>query len=209
MEIDVWADVLCPWCYLGEERLRKAVEQSPHDLTLNIHTFQLDPDASTEVTPLLDYLGEKHHLDPAQARELEESMGRLAAGDDLPYVVDRPASSTFDMLRAVQFGTERGVGWDYLRALQTEVFGGNPKAFEHDTIVEVGEKLGLDGAEIRAVLASDRYADAVRTDHDTAIQLGARGVPFTVLGGRLGIPGAVSVEQYSAAIEQAWEKTHA
>jgi predicted DsbA family dithiol-disulfide isomerase len=209
MEIDVWADVLCPWCYLGEERLRKAVEQSPHDITLNIHTFQLDPGASTEVTPLLDYLGHKIGLPPAQAREMEEGMVRLAAADGLPYAVDRPASSTLDMLRAVQFGVERGVGWDYLRALQAEVFGGNPKAFEHDTIVEVGAKLGLDADEIRAVLASDRYADAVRADHDAAIRLGARGVPFTVLGGRLGIPGAVSVEQYAAAIDQAWEKTHA
>ncbi|MEV6848375.1 DsbA family protein [Actinoplanes sp. NPDC051411] len=136
-------------------------------------------------------------------------MVRLAAADGLPYAVDRPASSTLDMLRAVQFGVEHGVGWDYLRALQAEVFGGNPKAFEHDTIVEAGAKLGLDADEIRAVLASDRYADAVRADHNAAIRLGARGVPFTVLGGRLGIPGAVSVEQYAAAIDQAWEKTHA
>jgi predicted DsbA family dithiol-disulfide isomerase len=209
MEIDVWADILCPWCYLGEERLRKAVEQSPHDITLNIHTFLLDPDAPTEVMPLLDYLGQKKGMPPAQARELEEGMVRLAAADGLPYAVDRPASSTFDMLRAVQFGVERGVGWDYLRALQAELFAGNEKAFEHETIVEVGAKLGLDADEIRAVLASDRYADAVRADHNAAIRLGARGVPFTVLGGRLGIPGAVSVEQYAAAIDQAWEKTHA
>jgi predicted DsbA family dithiol-disulfide isomerase len=209
MEIDVWADVVCPWCYLGEERLQKAIDQSPHDITLNIHTFQLDPGSSTEVQPLLDYLGGKLGLPPDQAREMEEGMVRLAAADGLPYAVDRPASSTLDMLRAVQFGVERGVGWDYLRALQAELFGGNPKAFEHDTIVEVGAKLGLDAAEIRAVLASDRYADAVRADHDAAIRLGARGVPFTVLGGRLGVPGAVSVEQYATAIDQAWEKTHA
>ena len=207
MEIDVWADVVCPWCYLGEERLRKAVEQSPHDITLNIHTFQLDPGASTEVQPLLDYLGPHLGLPPARAREMEEGMARLAAADGLPYVVDRPVAGTFDMLRAVQFGSERGVGWEYLRALQAEVFGGNPRAFEPDTIVAAGEKVGLDPGEIRDVLASDRYADAVRDDHDAAIRLGARGVPFTVLGGRLGVPGAVTVEQYASAIEQAWEKT--
>jgi predicted DsbA family dithiol-disulfide isomerase len=209
MEIDVWADVLCPWCYLGEERLMKAVERSPHDITLNVHTFLLDPGASTEVTPLLDYLGAKKGLPAGQAREMEEGMARLAAADGLPYAVDRPASSTFDMLRAVQFGNAHGVGWDYLRALQADLFGGNPQAFAHETIVARGEKLGLDGDEIRAVLASDRYAGEVRADHDAAIRLGARGVPFTVLGGRLGVPGAVSVDQYASAIEQAWEKTRA
>jgi predicted DsbA family dithiol-disulfide isomerase len=207
MEIDVWADVLCPWCYLGEERLSKAVDQSPHDITLKIHTFQLDPGSSTEVKPLLDYLGTKMGLPSAQAREMEEGMARLAAADGLPYAVDRPAASTFDMLRVVQLGIERGVGWDYLRALQAEVFGGNFQAFDHETLVSVGEKLGLDGKEIREVLATDRYADAVRADHNEAISLGARGVPFTVLGMRLGVPGAVSTEQYAAAIEQAWAAT--
>jgi predicted DsbA family dithiol-disulfide isomerase len=211
MEIDVWADVLCPWCYLGEQRLSEAIEQSPHagDITLKIHTFQLDPGASDEVTPLLDYLGKKYRLPPAQAREMEEGMARMAAADGLPYAVDRPASSTFDMLRVVQLGTEHGVGWDYLRALQAEVFGGDFEAFGHETLVRVGEKLGLDGDEIRDVLATDRYADAVREDHNAAISLGAQGVPFTVLGMRLGVPGAVSTEQYAAAIEQAWEVVHA
>jgi len=211
LTIDVWADVLCPWCYLGEERLSKAVAQSPHasEIELKIHTFQLDPGSSTTVTPLLDYLSKKMGMSAAQARSMEEGMARMAAEDGLAYELDRPAASTFDMLRLVQLGNEHGVGWDYLRAMQAEVFGGNPKAFEHDTIVAVGEKLGLDADEIREVLASDRYAEAVRTDHDTAIRLGARGVPFTVLGGRLGVPGAVTVEQYASAIEQAWEKTRA
>ena len=62
--------------------------------------------------------------------------------------------------------------------------------------------------KIRDVLASDRYADAVRADHDAAVSLGARGVPFTVLGQRLGIPGAVSVDQYRQAINQAWEQVN-
>lgn len=209
MEIDVWADVLCPWCYLGEQRLSEAVEKSSHagEIDLRIHTFQLDPGASTEVRPILDYLGAKLGVPPAKAREIEEGMVELAAADGLPYVVDRPASSTFDMLRLVQLGNERGVGWEYLRSMQFEVFGGNPAAFEHETLIRLGEKLGLPGDELRDVLATDRYADAVRDDHNTAIRLGARGVPFTVLGGRLGIPGAVSTDQYAAAIDQAWEQT--
>jgi len=211
LTIDVWADVLCPWCYLGEQRLDKAIKRSPHagEIELKIHTFQLDPTATTEVGPLLDYLAAKFGISEAQARTMEERMAGMAAGDGLAYEVDRPAGSTFDMLRLIQLGSRHGVGWEYLRAMQAEVFGGNFDAYEHGTLIKLGEQLGIPGDEIRDVLASDRYADEVRADHEAAIRLGARGVPFTVLGNRLGIPGAVSGEQYAAAIDQAWEQVHA
>jgi predicted DsbA family dithiol-disulfide isomerase len=208
LTIDVWADVLCPWCYLGEQRLSEAIARSGHadEIDLRMHTFQLDPGMSTEVTPLLDYLGPHLGMPENQARELEEGMRRLAAADHLPYEVDRPASSTFDMLRLVHLGASHGVGWEYLRAMQAEVFGGNFAAFAPETLVRLGVGLGIPEAEIRDVLATERYADDVRADHNDALRLGARGVPFTVLGMRLGIPGAVSVDQYASAIDQAWEQ---
>jgi predicted DsbA family dithiol-disulfide isomerase len=209
LTIDVWADVLCPWCYLGEQRLSVAIERSAHaaDIDLKIHTFQLDPSATT-VQPLLDLLSSKYGMSTAQAREMENRMVELTKAEGLPYVVDRVAGSTLDMLRLVHLGDTHGLGWEYLRAMQAEMFGGNLEIFDHKTLVRLGENLGIDGAEIRDVLASDRYADDVRADHNTAIELGARGVPFTVLGMRLGIPGAVSTSQYTAAIDQAWEQTH-
>jgi predicted DsbA family dithiol-disulfide isomerase len=209
LTIDVWADVLCPWCYLGEERLSQAVAQSPHagEIELKMHTFQLDPAADPSVTTILGYLSKKFGMPESQARSMEEGMAEMAAADGLTYKVDRPAGSTFDMLRLVQLGIDHGVGWEYLRAMQAEVFGGNFEAYEPSTLIRLGEELGLDGDEIREVLATDRYADRVRADHNEAISLGARGVPFTVLGGRLGIPGAVSTEQYAAAIDQVWAKS--
>jgi len=126
----------------------------------------------------------------------------------LKYEVDRPARNTFDLLRLVQLGAEYGVSWEYLRAMQAEVFGGNYAAFEHSTLVCIGEGLGIPAGQIRDVLATGRYGDAVRADHAAAVAMGARGVPFTVLGERLGIPGAVSISQYADAINQAWEQVH-
>jgi len=208
LTIDVWADVVCPWCYVGEERLSAAIAASPHgdDVDLRIHTFQLDPTAPATITSTLDYLAQKYGVAPAQARAMEERVAGLAVADGLPYVVDRPVGSTLDMLRLVHLGTAHGVGWEYLRAMQAELFGGNADAFAHGTLARLGEELGIPGDEIRDVLATDRYADAVRADHDQAVRLGARGVPFTVLGMRLGIPGAVSAGQYADAIDQAWEQ---
>ena len=124
----------------------------------------------------------------------------------MPDEVDRPAASTFDMLRLVQLGNVHGVGWEVMRDLQAEVFSANPDAYAPATLTRVAEKLGIPAEEIHEVLDSDKYAHAVRADHEQAVRLGARGVPFTVLGERLGIPGAVGADQFLAAIDQAWEQ---
>lgn len=210
LTVDVWADVVCPWCYLGEQRLSVAIERSPHakEIELTIHTFQLDPTATTRVTPILEYLAAKLGASTAQARAMEDQLARQTAAEGLRYEIDRPARNTLDMLRLVHLGAEHGVAWEYLRAMQAEVFGGNFDAYEPGTLVRVGAGLGIPADEIRDVLATDRYADAVRADHDAAVSLGVRGVPFTVLGDRFGIPGAVSVDQYAQAIDQAWEQIH-
>jgi predicted DsbA family dithiol-disulfide isomerase len=208
LTIDVWADVVCPWCYLGDERLGKAIEQSPYarDIDLRVHTFQLDPDAPAEVAPTLEYGARKYRVSLAEARAMEERVAGQFEADGLPYEMDRPVSNTFDMLRLVHLGAEYGVAREYLRAMQAELFGGNSEVFEHGTLLRVGEGLGIPADEICDVLASDRYGDAVRADHDEAVHLGARGVPFTVLGRRLGIPGVVSIDQYGDAIKHAWEE---
>jgi predicted DsbA family dithiol-disulfide isomerase len=137
---------------------------------------------------------------------MEEGMARQAATEGLPYAVDRPAGNTLDLLRLVHLGAEHEIAWKYLHAMQAELFSGNTDAFEHATLVRLGKSLGIPGEQTREVLAGDRYADRVRADQDQAARLGARGVSFTGLGGRLGIPGAVSAEQYTNAINQAREQ---
>jgi predicted DsbA family dithiol-disulfide isomerase len=210
LRIDVRAYVVRPWCYLGEERLSAAIAASPHGdhIDLMVHTFQLDPEAPSAVTRTLDYLSQKYGVPPSQALAMEEHVAGLARAEGLPYAVNRPVRSTLDMLRLVHLGEAHGVGWEYLRAMQADLFGGDDDAFEHATLVRLGEGLGIPGDELRDVLATDRYADAVRADHEQAVRLGARGVPFTVLGMRLGIPGAVSAGAFAQAIDQAWEQVH-
>jgi predicted DsbA family dithiol-disulfide isomerase len=208
LSIDVWSDVVCPFCYLGEHRLSQAIARSPHAdrIDLSIRTFQLDPSLPASPVATLDHLSATHGIPAAQARAMENGLARQARSEGLAYKVDRPAANTLDMLRLVQLGNVHGVGWEVMRDLQAEVFSGNPDAYAPATLARVAEKLGIPVEEIREVLDSDKYADVVRTDHEQAVRLGARGVPFTVLGGRLGIPGAVEVGQFLAAIDQAWEQ---
>lgn len=211
LTIEVWADVVCPWCYVGEQRLHTAIERSGHSdqIQVQVRTFQLDPGAPTTVVPTLEYLSGKFGVPQAQARSMEESMAERARAEGLAYSPDRPSGNTADMLRLVHLASAHGLGWELLRAVQAELFSGQDDAFESATLIRLGEQLGIPGDEIREVLAGDRYADAVRADHDEALRLGATGVPFTVLGRRLGVPGSVSTEQFAAAIEQAWELVRA
>ncbi|HJP77020.1 MAG TPA: DsbA family oxidoreductase [Pseudonocardiaceae bacterium] len=210
LSIDVWSDIVCPFCYLGEHRLSQAIARSPHAdrIDLRIHTFHLDPTLPASPIATLEVLSAKHGLPAAQARTMEDGLARQARAEGLPYEVDRPAANTFDMLRLVQLGSVHGVGWEVMRDLQAEVFSANPDAYTPATLTRVAENLGIPEKEIHEVLAGDKYADAVRADHEQAVRLGARGVPFTVLGERLGIPGAVEADQFLAAIDQAWEQIH-
>jgi len=208
LSIDVWSDIVCPFCYLGEHRLSQAIARSPHGdrIDLRIHTFQLDPTLPASPIATLDILSAKHGVPTAQARAMENGLAEQARSEGLAYEVDRPAANTLGMLRLVQLGNAHGVGWEVMRDLQAEVFSANPAAYAPATLTRVAEKLGIPAEEIREVLDSDKYADVVRADHEQAVRLGARGVPFTVLGERLGIPGAVETRQFLAAIDRAWEQ---
>lgn len=211
LEIEVWSDVLCPWCYIGDARLEAAIKDSPHAdrIDVRIRTFQLDPDFPATPTPVVDYLSAKKGLPVEQAEQMEAQVAELARAEGLAYAPNHPVQNTLDLLRLVHLGNEHGVGWQYMTAMQAALFGGEDGAFAHDTLVRLGTGIGIPESEIRDVLATDRYADEVRAEHEEAIALGARGVPFTVLGRRIGIPGAVPTEAYGQAIVQAWEQVDA
>lgn len=206
IKIEVWADVLCPCCYIGEKRIETAIEQFEHkdNVKLKVRTFQLNPAASKQVKPTLEFLSEKYGVSGNQARDMERQMALKAGNEGLKYELNRPQSGTFDMLRLVHLGNEYGVGWNYLRAMQAEVFSGNFQAFEAHTLVQIGEHFGIPADEIQDVLATDRYTDAVKADHEEAVNLGASGVPFTVVGGRIGIPGAIESQEYVQILDRFW-----
>jgi predicted DsbA family dithiol-disulfide isomerase len=205
--IDVWADVLCPWCYIGEHRLSKAIESSSHSerIELNVHTFQIDPQAPKEVTPTMDFLARKVGMTVEQVRPNEEMIARQARQDGLVYHVDRPMKNSFDMLRLVQLGNQFGLGWEYMRAMQAEVFRWESAGLRGRYIATNRCGCGITEDRISAVISGGEFGRAVREDRRLALDMGVTGVPFTLLNKRFGIPGAVGVTQYSDAIERAWK----
>jgi predicted DsbA family dithiol-disulfide isomerase len=208
LQIDVWGDLACPWCYIGKNRLDQAIASSPHAdaITVVTHSFELDPAMSHDVKPNLEVLSAKYGISLAQARAMEDKVVALAQREALPFAVDRVLSNSFDVHRVLHLAGTFGLDDQLLGVLQRTLFGGQANAYDHTVIADAAAQLGIPRHRVEEVLASDEYADAVRADEAEARRIGVTGVPFAVFGGRIAIPGAASSEGYAKAIEQAWDR---
>jgi predicted DsbA family dithiol-disulfide isomerase len=208
LQIDVWSDLACPWCYVGKNRLDQAIASSPHAgaITVAVRSFELDPAMSHDVRPNLEVLSASHGLSLAQARALEDRAVAMAQREGLPFVVDRLLSNSFDVHRVLHLAGTFGLGDQLLGVLQRTLFSGQANAYDHTVIADAASRLGIPRHRVEEVLASDEYAGAVRADEAEARRIGVTGVPFAVFGGRAAIHGATSREGYAKAIEQAWSR---
>jgi predicted DsbA family dithiol-disulfide isomerase len=181
-------------------------EQVPEpfgDVALEPRTFELDPMADPSVEPALERMTRRYGLPLERARVNEAELAAVAAADGLAYSSGRPMSSSCDPLRLVHLANEHGVGWQFARAVQTEIFAGNADAFDHETLSRLGVDLGISAEAISSTLAGDGYADQLEVDRESARRLGARGVPFTVFGDEVVVQGGSDVRDYIGAIERA------
>jgi predicted DsbA family dithiol-disulfide isomerase len=208
LQIDVWGDLACPWCYVGKHRLDQAIASSPHAgaITVVTRSFELDPAMSGDVRPNLEMLSAKYGISLAQARTMEDKVAALARREGLPFAVDRVLASSFDVHRVLHLAGTLGLDYQLLGVLQRTLFGGQANAFDHTVIADAAASLGIPRHRVAEVLASDEFADAVRADEAEARRIGVTGVPFAVFDGRLAVPGAASSEGYAKAIEQAWDR---
>ena len=208
LQIDVWSDLACPWCYLGKNRLDQAIASSGHAdaITVVVRSFELDPTMSHDVKPNLEVLSASHGVSLAQARALEDKIVAIAQREGLPFTADRVLANSFDVHRVLHLAGTFGVADQLLGVLQRILFNGQANAYDHTVIADAASHLGIPRHRVEEVLASDEYADAVRADEAEARRIGVTGVPFAVFGGRAAIHGATSSEGYAKAIEQAWSR---
>jgi predicted DsbA family dithiol-disulfide isomerase len=211
MRVDIWSDVICPWCYVGKARFEQALSSFPHhdEVEVVYHSFELDPGypkGQQETTFAM--LSRKYGLSAADARAAESRVAGLAAAEGLGFQPERPVGNTFDLHRVLHLGLAKGVQPELLAAVNEAYFGQGRQVFDRDVIVEVAAGAGVDPAAVADVLDGDDYADEVRQDELQARQLGVSGVPFFVLDMALGVSGAQSTEIFASALQQAWEGNH-
>lgn len=204
MTIELWVDLGCPWCYLGKHRLEAAIAQRPDAERFRVwlRSYELDPNASSEPERVLDHLSHKYGAGPQQVQAMEARVRALAVADGLPYSTNRVTANTFDVHRLQHHAAAAGLGTAFFGAVQDGYFAGALNPFDPEQLVAAAVAAGLDEAGVRAVLAGDDYADAVRADEAEGRAFGANGVPFTVYGRRYATSGAQGVDTYLQVLAQ-------
>jgi predicted DsbA family dithiol-disulfide isomerase len=213
MKVEIWSDVVCPWCYLGKRRFEQALAGFEHrdDIEVIFRSFELDPDAPTEATtPTVDVLADKYGMTVERAHEVQREMEERAAADGLTFRMDGlHLGNTKDAHRLLQLAKEAGRQGEMMERLHRAYFTEQRSVFDHESLTELGVEAGLDRDEVRAMLASDRYRDHVETDELMARELGTTGVPLFVIDRRYGISGAQPAETIGQVLEKAWSEAGA
>jgi predicted DsbA family dithiol-disulfide isomerase len=207
MRIDVWSDIACPWCYLGKHRIERALAQFGGEHELVLHAFELNPGAPKTYDDGLTHsqrIAKKLGRSPAEMEAMHARMHDLGAEDGIDFRFDRvTGGNTFDAHRTVQLGLERGVQTAVKERLMKAYFTDGEPIADRAALVRLAAEAGLDASETREMLASDRFTAEVRADEAQAQELGINGVPFFVLGGKVGVPGAQPIDVLLQALAQA------
>jgi len=205
--VEVWADLGCPWCYVGKHRLQRAIDARPDAdrFDVKIRSFELNPDSPKEPEPIEAVFIRTHGGDPSVVLQAEKRIQALAQREGLAFDLDRKNANTFDLHRVMHYAEQSGKGLEFFSQIQDRFFAGEINPYDPEVMVEVAQSLGLDGDRVREVLAGDEFADEVRVDVAEGIALGAQGVPFTVFGRRVAASGAQSVTAYGQALDRAVE----
>jgi predicted DsbA family dithiol-disulfide isomerase len=206
--VEIWSDVVCPWCYIGKRRFEAALARFDHadEVQVRWRSFELDPSAlrTTDVDNITR-LAAKYGVSREQAEAMNERVTRIAEDEGLLFRLDvAKPGNTFDAHRIVHLGLDNGLQDEVKEALLAAYQLEGRAIADHDVLVAAAVGAGLDEADVRAVLDHDTFAMDVRVDEEEGRMLGITGVPFFAFSRRLGVAGAQSADVLLDALEQTW-----
>jgi len=211
IKIDVWSDIACPWCYIGKRNLENGLAATAADddapvVEIEYHSFELSPDTPEDFDGgEVDYLSQHKGISPESAREMLDRVTGVAADAGLAYRFDiLKHTNTVKAHELLHFAKENGKQLELAEVLMSAYFLEGKHVGRDDDLVGLAVEVGLDEAEAREALASQRFRAAVRADQEQARQFGITGVPFFVIDGKYGVSGAQPVEAFSQIARQVW-----
>lgn len=210
MKIDIWSDIVCPFCTIGKRHLELALQQFEHRDDVNIvwHSFELDPTIEAEPTmSLVDKIAAKYGMSTEQSIASQQDIAARAAQVGLEFNWEQAKfGNTFDAHRLCHLAVKHGLGDEAQQKLMLAYFTQGRCIGNTDELRKLGAEIGLPNDEVDALLASDDYADAVRADEEQARAYGISSVPFFVFDNKYAVSGAQPVELFAQALEQAWQE---
>jgi protein disulfide-isomerase len=209
LKIEIWSDVMCPFCYIGKRKIENAIHEFPNKDQVEIEwkSFQLDPRTKSQPgKSTYDYLAEKYGRDRQWSVEMHENVTKQAKAESLEYNFDKAIiANSLDAHRLSHLAKKYDKGNELEELIFKAYFTEGKDVSEIETLVELGKNVGLDENEIRNMLASNQFKEEVQNDIIEAQQIGVRGVPFFVLDRKYAISGAQPQEVFSETLEKAWE----
>ena len=210
MKIEIWSDVVCPWCYIGKRRIEAALARFSHADEVGViwRSFELDPAApAVHEVGNVERLARKYGVSTEQAEAMLHRMTSVAEGEDLQFRLDiAKPGNTFDAHRLLHLAFERGVQDDLKEALLAAYQTEGESISSHEVLTKRAVGVGLAEAEVREVLDGDRYGAEVRRDEAEAHEIGVSGVPFFVIDRRYAVSGAQDSDVLLEVLERAWSE---
>ena len=210
MNVEIWSDVACPWCYVGKRRFEAALARFEHAEEVHVawRSFELDPEAPPERTgDRAARIAEKYGISVQRAQELERDLVATAASDGLDFRFDGARSgNTFDAHRVVHLAAEHSLQNEMKERLLRAYFTDGELVADHATLQRLATEVGLDAEEVAQMLASERFAADVRADEQAAGGLGISAVPTFVVDRALGVSGAQPPEVLLELLREGWSR---
>lgn len=206
MRVDIWSDVVCPFCYIGKKRLEHVAEEAGIELEIHWHSFELDPNAPAKHdTSNTERLAKKYGRSYAEMEEMERNVAAMAASEGIDFQWQKANSgNSFNAHRIIHLAQSKGLGNEAKEAFFHAYMTEGLAIGEREVVEEIASRIGLDNAEVEYVLDSDELADFVRHDEKIAHeQLKVTGVPFFVFDQKLALSGAQPREVFLQALQKA------
>lgn len=210
MKIEVWSDYVCPFCYIGSQRLKKALEEfeGRDEVVLEYRSFELDPGKKKgKAGNVYEHLAEKYGITVEEARQNVRNVETIGSGEGL--VIDNAhaiQANTFDAHRLGQLALIAGKSAGFTALLYKAHFTEGTDIGDHASLLKLAEQAGLDRDAAQAVLHGDTFAKEVRRDEEMAREIGIGGVPFFVFNEKFAVSGAQSMETFSKVLKKAVEE---
>lgn len=210
MKVEIWSDVMCPFCYIGKRHFEKALADFPGRDKIEVEwkSFQLNPDMKTEPGKNInEYLAGHKGWSVEQARQANQYVTKMAGEAGLEYDMDRAVvANSFDAHRLVQLAKRSGLGDAMEERLFRAYFTEGKNIADHATLLELAADTGLEKEQVEKVLAGRAFTEEVEKDIYEAKQINVRGVPYFVFNDRYAVSGAQPSATFAGALQAAWQE---
>jgi len=212
MRVEIWSDVVCPWCYIGKRRFEAALARFEHRDEVEVvwRSFELNPGAPSSAAMQGTYaerLAGKYGMSVAQAEQRLDHMTQMAAAEGLDFHFELArGGNTFDAHRLLHLALARGVQDALKERFDRATFSEGLSVSDRDALTRLAVEVGLDEAEVTEVLASGTFGDAVRGDEAQAQAYDITGVPFFLVDGKFAISGAQDPALLLRVLDHAWSE---